>query len=161
MSTKPPSEVLEHISFDPETGSFWRIQSTARVPAGSRADTLAASGYRRVKFKGKYYSAHRLAWFLVTGEWPELLIDHKNMDKGDNRFSNLRLATHSQNTINTVARGVLPRGVTFHKREQKFQAQIKAGGERHYLGLFDTAEQAHNAYLGAALRLHGDFARAT
>lgn len=160
MDTSPPPHIREDISYDPLTGLFWRLKAAGNAHVGDRADAPTPRGYRRVRFAGKEYSAHRLAWFFIKGEWPPLLVDHRNLDKGDNRFSNLRLATYSQNTINAMSKGSLPRGVTLHRGVGKFQAQIKADGKNHYLGLFETPEQAHAAYVSASQELHGEFARA-
>ena len=52
-------------------------------------------GYRRVMYMGKEVLAHRLAWFLKTGDWPKDKIDHINGIKGDNRWTNLRDVSQS------------------------------------------------------------------
>lgn len=86
-----------------------------------------------------------------------LFVDHINHDTLDNRRRNLRLASRAQNQMNrrTVARA-LPKGVRLHRG--RFDAQIKLHGVRHWLGSFDTPEEAHAAYASAAARLHGEFA---
>jgi hypothetical protein len=106
--------------------------------------------------------AHRLAWVLAHGENPpaDKQIDHINKKRDDNRLSNLRLASGTENRINgrlsprnsTGMRGVYPmRG--------RYAARIKClDGRRHFLGSFDTPEQAHHAYMKAAKALHGEFA---
>lgn len=109
-----------------------------------------------VGIDGVTYRAHRLAWFYVTGVWPEKTVDHKNRNRADNRWRNLRLATHHQQRQNqSVGRanktGFL--GVRRH-RKGKFEANIGVGGKHIYLGLFDTAEEASRVYLRAKRQLH-------
>lgn len=104
------------------------------------------------------YKAHRLAWFIHHGRWPAEEIDHINMVRDDNRLANLREASHNDNQHNRQrARadnklGIL--GVSTYRG--RFKAQIEINGENRYLGLFDTAEQAHTAYLEAK-RTHHKF----
>jgi len=82
--------------------------------------------------------AHRLAWFLVYGRNPKGEIDHINGNPSDNRICNLRECTRSQNVMNT-RRG---NGVCWHKTKKKWQALVKSGGKSHFLGHFDTREEA-------------------
>ena len=90
----------ELLSYDPATGKFlWRVGRQC-MRAGAVAGATEVQGYRVIKIDGKIYKAHRLAWLYVTGEWPPEEIDHKNTDPQDNVWSNLRLATHSQNQAN-------------------------------------------------------------
>jgi len=108
----------------------------------------------------KQYNYARLAWYYMTGEWPALEIDHINRNPSDNRFSNLRLATRSQNT-QWSRRGRKPRsgfrGV--HRvASGRYQAQISVNGKKRHIGIFDSAEEAAEAFLREAVRLRGDFA---
>jgi hypothetical protein len=98
---------------------------------------------------------------LVNGEWPAGGLDHKDGNRANNAISNLRLASDSQNQANRKgnrSRG-LPKGVTRH-RTGKYQAAIKVGGKAIHLGLHATAERAHAAYVAAARKHYGEFARA-
>lgn len=108
------------------------------------------------------YAAHRLAWLIVTGRWPEHTIDHINGDPSDNRFCNLREATAAENLRH---RGIMKsnksgvKGVHWFKQYNKWRAIIVARGKQIFLGHFDNIEDAKAAYRQAAVELHGEFAR--
>lgn len=147
------------IEYFPETGLFvWKVSPGRKVPAGSMAGSISHWGYWVIRYRGRLYRAHRVAWLLMTGNWPAKDIDHRNGDRSDNRWNNLREATRAQNAANRIVRGKYPKGVTLH-RCGKFQAQIKKNGKKHYLGLFHTAEGAATAYAIAAKQFFGEFAR--
>lgn len=89
-------------------------------------------------------------------------VDHRNRNGLDNRRANMRIATHLQNNRNAVGKCVNQtglKGATFRKDIRKFEAKIRYGGERHILGYFKTAKEAHRAYCAAAAKHHGRFAR--
>lgn len=152
--------LVDALTYDPETGEFrWRANRPNYIRTGRVAGSIDENGYSRICFKKKNYFSHRLAWLFMTGEWPVLAIDHKNMVKHDNRFSNLRLATIYQNSANRRGRGRLPKGVA-RLPSGKFQAQIKAHHRNYYLGSFGTPEEAGAAYEKKAVEIFGEFARA-
>lgn len=158
--------LTELLKYDQETGFFsWLVdRNSGQFPAGSRAggeDSSSGLTYRRLRIDGKKYKEHRLAWFYVHGRWPTAEIDHVNLLGTDNRFANLREASHGQNQANSVAQKRNRLGVKGVKRcGGKFGAFInsKKTGTR-YLGSFNTAEEASAAYLTAARQVHGEFAR--
>lgn len=92
----------------------------------------------------------------MTGCDPSGEIDHRDRNRKNNKWKNLRVATVSQNRENTASAGKLPRGVAQH-RNSRFYGQITKAGTSYYLGAFDTAGEAHEAYKEASLRLHGEF----
>jgi hypothetical protein len=156
------------LSYDRETGLLtWKAcpvggQGAIRIKTGTRAGCRSVQGYIVVRVNKVLYPAHRLIWFIETGEWPTDEIDHRNHVKDDNRWENLRLATSSQNKINR--RNARPntsgfRGVTRHR--DKWIAQIGVDGYHMNLGTFDTPEAAYDAYRAAVLAHHGEFGRVT
>lgn len=153
-----------HVSYDPETGIFKRMRTYGyrnRYKSGEIIGSIDARGYLILKFDGKQYKAHRVAWALMTGKWPEFEIDHKDGPKNDNRWCNLRPATHAQNVRNRPIghnnrsgfKGVVRCG-------RKWRAVVGYEGRKFDLGVFDAPEAAHAAYVAKASELHGEFARA-
>ena len=162
-------QLREWLNYDPETGIlYWRHKHRGMTP-GAVAGTKIGGSVKRpnqrhilVKINYLYYLAHRVAWAVHYGEWPNKFIDHINMDGWDNRIDNLRLASNAQNMHNrgpqrnNKSTGV--KGVSAHQHGG-YCANINCNGECHYLGYFKTLEEAEAAYKEAALRLHGKFAR--
>jgi hypothetical protein len=151
------------LSYNPQTGVFAWSCARPKIQVGAEAGYVKKNkGYRYIEVDGKAYSAHRLAWFYVTGSMPQLQIDHINGNKSDNRFENLREATHGQNRANSKSsnkcgvKGV--RRLPWMKEENRcWMAQIRHKKRNIYLGCFHTKEEAHQAYCDAAKRLHGEF----
>jgi len=157
------TRLKELLRYDPQTGWFIRLVTTSpRALSGNRAGTTTPRPYRRIWIDGQLYLEHRLAVFYMTGKWPTEEVDHKNTDKSDNRWDNLRPATTSDNGCNRVApthNKSGHKGVHFAERDQKWRAQISRRGVRTCLGSFNSREAAAAAYAEAALDKHGIFAR--
>lgn len=98
---------------------------------------------------------HRQLMGFPPGE-----VDHKNRDGLDNRRSNLRRATDSQQMSNRIGSHCESktgfRGVYAHCK--KFQSHIRDGGVHRFLGTFPTKVEAALAYDKAARRIFGEFA---
>ncbi len=159
MSDRDAELLRSCLTYNPETGLFfWLISPSNSVKAGSPAGCTDKQGYVCIRFNNKKQSAHRLAWLYVHGELPKHCVDHINGDRGDNRISNLRDVTPSVNLQNQKkatarnTRGLL--GACWNKSVNKWQSQIVVKGKFKYLGIFDTPELAHQAYLTAKRELH-------
>ena len=127
---------------------------------GSAAGKLCGKGYLQTSINGASYMLHRLAWVIMTGSGTMHQIDHIDGNKTNNAWVNLREATQSQNLCNTGANrnnSLGFKGVNRHNKTGKFQARITIGGERKYLGLFDTPEEAAETYKKHSLLYHGEF----
>lgn len=157
-------EIKKYLSYDPETGVFtWIAKPKGRgypFKVGDEAGCTAPDGRRIVCFDGTNYLASRLAWFFVYGEMPPdgVEVEHRNVDHGDNRISNLRLANRFQNMMN--ARGHKDarskyKGVCWHAQRGKWHARLQGKS----LGLFDDEEDAARAYDVAALAASPEYAR--
>ena len=149
----------ELLRYEPETGNFtWRVRPANNMRAGDAAGCLSKrDGYRSIRLLGRYYLEHRLAWLYVNGEWPAEEIDHLNRVRSDNRIANLRLATKAENKQNTSLRRDSAsghKGISWHKRDQKWVAEIKLHGKKHYLGGFNNINDAIAARKSEESRLH-------
>ncbi len=156
-STVTVERVKELLDYDPETGVFtWKVDRGPKARKGDTAGWLEKSGYLNIRLGKKNYRAHRVAWAVFTGGWPELDIDHINGVRIDNRIANLRLATRSQNAQNLKKamsnnkHGFL--GVK--KNGNRWNASINIDKQYIYLGCFKTPERAHQEYLEAKRSLH-------
>jgi hypothetical protein len=152
------------LRYDRKSGYFtWLkvLPNTTTVAVGSRAGGLHKStGYWIIKIDGVRYSASRLAVLYVTGKWPKQQVDHKDLDRANNKWRNLRDATNQTNQLNTAAR----KNNKLHyknivRRRQRFHARITVKGVRVHLGYFGTIQEAAAAHARAAYKHHGQFAR--
>jgi hypothetical protein len=128
----PPLDYLKEIlDYNKETGIFtWKKKLSSKQYVGAEAGSMDNKGYRVI------------AYYMATGIDPgRHQIDHINRDKNDNRYQNLRLC---DNSINAHNRGLT--GVHFHKATQKWTAVFSFRKVKHYLGLFDTKQEAEEAY---------------
>ena len=150
-------QVAEKLRYDPETGNLWwknpRREDREHLPAGSHNN----AGYRRVTLGNKVISAHRLAWLLHYGEWPQSQIDHINRIRDDNRIRNLRVVTAAENIANSDRSGRRgerrknAKGYTFLERLKVWQVQAYCPrrGRPIYVGVFKTEKEAQSAYSAA------------
>lgn len=151
------------LDYDPTTGVFrWKTPALrSNMKIGDVAGRDDPCGYRSIKICGVHFKSHRLAWLLMTGEQPPVHIDHVNGNRADNRWSNLRRATQSENGGNSKVHSAKNsfKGVSRVGGSRTWVARITCQGKAKYLGSFDTPEQAHGAYKKAAVELFGEFAR--
>jgi hypothetical protein len=155
------ARLKELLSYNPVTGHFIRLVTVGGQEVGTVAGQRTTKAVQ-IRIDKGLYLAHRLAWLYMTGEWPDLDIDHANCNRRDNRWTNLRLATKSDNCCNTPKRGDNTsgfKGVVWHKSTSKWMASIQRENRRTHLGLFDCPAAAHFVYLLNAASLHGGFAR--
>jgi hypothetical protein len=141
------------VSYDPLTGLF------ANKDGGSLG-TRHPKGYVSIQIGGYRALAHRLAWFMVTGEAPDSL-DHINRIKADNRIANLRVATGSENQCNRGRQSNntsgVP-GVALNRQKTGWQAYIKLNNKRRHLGTFKDFDEAVAARKSAEAAVFGRFA---
>ena len=160
-------KLVELLLYNPITGEFfWRFSIKGHIKKGNRAGSKDRRGYWMINLDNKYYLQHRLAWFYIYNRWPQGEIDHINLQRDDNRIDNLREATHGQNQHNSKSyknnsHGV--KGITKHKYKGvwtgQWVASIQRNKKHYYLGIFNSAKDAHAAYCKAAETFYGEFAR--
>lgn len=148
----------ELLSYDENTGDFrWIKSNSNRSPVGRIAGgRLNNHGYAHINVDGNLYSAHRLAWFFMHGNWPEQ-IDHINGKRSDNKISNLRnvpWAINAQNKQQAQKNNKARLLGVVTKPNGKFQAEIRVNGKKIYLGTFSNAIDAHEVYKAAKVKYH-------
>lgn len=143
------------LTYNPETGVIrWRNK---RLDALSRfsAGCVDSRGYIKLMVDGVSYGAHRVAWLIAYGKWPDDYIDHINQKKADNRLCNLRDVTHKLNTENVGPKrkhGLM--GTSFHKQSGLWHSTVGHNYKYHSCGYFKTEIEAHQAYLKKKADLH-------
>lgn len=151
------------LSYDPDTGILTWLRNAKRARAGAPAGNFC-SGYVNVTIDYVKYAAQNIAWLLMTKEWPECLVDHKNLDRSDNRWENLRAASIPQNKYNVPPqKGCVSKwkGVTYdgsHGRRKRWRCAINVNGKT-LSKRFMTEAEAAEEYMFLALEHHGEFAR--
>lgn len=138
------------VRYEPNTGKLYSLVKRGKLHPGQELGSVTVNGYIQLAIQGKKYYAHRLAWFLMTKEWPEE-VDHINRNRVDNRWENLRKATRTQNAANIKDRANSTgyRGVNYNKRDRLYYAKIKQNNKSVYLGCFKTPQEGEKAYLNA------------
>lgn len=136
----------------------WKTSRGTRKQGDVAGNLHPRTGSWDVGYSRYIFRVHRIIYILFNGNIPEgLLIDHKDRNPSNNKIDNLRLATKSSNNTNQVRvsnskyRGVSVAG-------KKFQQNIRYKGNRYYLGVFATPEQAAMQYNKKAIELQGEFA---
>lgn len=146
------------LTYNPETGEMRWIVSGHGRRTDRQCGFVCRFGYAKTKVDGRAYFNHRLAWLFVYGAFPLGDIDHIDGDKLNNRISNLRDVDRSTNLENQrkpwKKNKAMLLGVSSHGSKGRFQAQIQVRGIKTYLGLYDTPELAHSAYLSAKRMMH-------
>lgn len=140
----------ESFLFDFDKGSITRISNN------SIAGHTGKDGYTRVYLDGKLYFRHRLMWSAYYNCQPPEAIDHIDRNPSNDSILNLRAATASKNQQNRKINSNNKSGYTgVCKFKGKWKSTIYIDSKPVYLGLFDTAHDAHKAYLEKKLLIHG------
>lgn len=165
----------EILRYHPSEGTFWWKSRPAkyfssdkswemwnRCWAEKKIGSLDTKGYLTVNIGGKTIRLHRIAYFLIHGEWPKVSIDHRNGVKTDNRWSNLRHATRPQNQRNQKRPSTNTsghKGVIFDKVNETWYFQMRQDdGSRFTKTGFKTKQEAVDACRVKREELHGQFA---
>ena len=138
--------IRQAFSYDSGSGVITRkIDSNHRWRAGTIVGSHDHYGYLELRFGDARYKAHRLAWFLYHGEWPNDDIDHINGVRDDNRIVNLRVVSNSENCKNRSK----PKhntsghvGVTWDKSVEGWRTRISVNKKVIFLGVFEDKEKA-------------------
>lgn len=159
--------VLALLSYDPVVGVLrWRARPASLFPSTQGAEYWNATyahqiagspprvgRYSRITIFNHHYRTHHVIWFYMTGAWPEDLIDHIDHEPSNNRWDNLRLASHATNARNRSmqhnnASGV--NGIDWYARDSLWRVRVKpADGPQKHIGYFPTLLDAVAARIRA------------
>ena len=131
------------LKYNPETGVFtWLVSPNRRITVGSIAGYGYYTGnYIKIKIAGVFYQAHRLAFLYMTGDFPEKHIDHKDHNRSNNKWVNLRKVTRLQNQKNQKKRQDNTSGccgVAWNKDSKKWHSYITVNGLNKHLGFYNS-----------------------
>lgn len=148
-------------SYDPNTGEFTRKISVQgfRCEAGMVAGSIDKHGYININVDGVKYKAHRLAWLMMHGVWPNGEIDHDNRVRSDNRIKNLKDVTSEQNKWNTKLHNHNTsgeKGVSWDNQRKQWRASITVRNKFKHLGFFDDVTKAKEARSVAESEFRGN-----
>lgn len=156
-----PILIEGNLAFIPLTKGYEAIIDAEDVPLVNgrnwralvcpRATYAVASGVRTAYL-------HR----TIMGEPEGMEVDHRDGNGLNCRRENLRAASVAQNAMNRGAQSNNTsgfKGVTWHKKRKRWQAQIHLNRKQVFLGYFDDPVAAHGAYCAACVQLHGEFNR--
>jgi hypothetical protein len=151
------SLVRDLFDYDPKTGLL--TNRTYRGGRSGRAGSIAGSphidGYLSVMVAGKNYMLHRIIWLHTYGYLPEEDVDHRDGNRSNNRLTNLRLASRTENNQNMAIRSDNTTGVFGVSRVgSKWRARVTVAGKHFHAGYHPTKEAATAAYLAAKARHH-------
>lgn len=124
---------------------------------------MTNKGYLYIKIDGQRIAAHRLAFLYQTSEWPPEQIDHEDMVKHHNWWSNLRPATQAQNMLNRAVQSNSKTGlklIHWHKHSKRYVVQTNVAGAKRHFGYYKKLEAAIDVAAQVMLTFHSDFARA-
>ena len=150
----------EVLRYCPATGIFtWQKTMSSTAKEGSEAGCIGPGGYVVIRIDGMSHLAHRLAIMYIYGQMPEIIVDHKNGIRSDNRLENIRAADYCQNAQNkrkaissNKASGLL--GVYWSNQHERWGAKVNLKGRQYHAGFWDTPEEAHLAYIEKKRQMH-------
>ena len=121
--------------------------------------TSSSRSYCHIQVDGRKYKRSHIVFAMTRGHWPVEQIDHINGDSLDDRPSNLREATQTENARNRRKRksSTVPMGVRISKNG-RYVARIRVNNEYITLGTYDTIQEAEAVYRSARLEHFGEFA---
>jgi hypothetical protein len=158
--------ITKYLEYKPISGHFiWKPRFGDRHFNSKHAGNIAgslANGYLRIKLEGYQYFAHVLVWFLETGIYPQHQIDHKDQNRSNNQFSNLRKTSHQENAQNrkTFSNNKSGHtGVAFRTCDKVWSAFISIKGKRIHLGSFTSFDEAVTIRRLAELEYFGESRR--
>lgn len=136
-------------------GKFAIVDDEDYIVVVERRWYLHAKGYACITVAGKTLPLHRLLMQAKPGQ----LVDHKNLDRLDNRRCNLRFATWRNNLKNSAKRGAHRyKGVYFDRQKNTWHVKIRHEDTYISIGRFKDEYDAAYVYDQVAIQLRGEWA---
>lgn len=134
------------LDYNSISGNFiWKVKPSKKVSIGDIAGTITNNGYFKIRFLGKEYLAHRLAWLSIYGDFPEGILDHIDQDKLNNSINNLREVSISENGHNTKIYSTNKSGyknIFWDKTLNKYSVKLCKNNIKYNIGTYHTLEGA-------------------
>lgn len=140
------AELKSLVRYELESGKFYWLKTRGWRKAGGIAGWIDDKGYQRLSVKGSLYRGGQLAWLYMTGEFPDLMVDHINRNRKDDRWVNLRLATRGENIRNSKLRSDNKSGAKgVYLTGAQWAASIRYEKRLYWLGRYDSKRSAIQA----------------
>lgn len=140
----------ELLHYNPETGIFTRKTINKGHITGSVNNNGSGKKYIVIRVDNKLHYAHRLAWMYMTGEFPEIEIDHIDGNGCNNIFYNIRVAGKQENNKNSRLQKNNTSGCTgVVIVKNRWIAQVMVNGKNKYLGSYIERWDAISARMSA------------
>jgi len=127
---------------------FWKMSPHQKIKVGERAGSIGGTGYRKIQLFKKTYKEHRLVWLWHYPLNDDEILDHIDRDKTNNKIENLRVLSQSENNRNSERCNNSITGI--QKFHNKWKAFYWHNRKNHYLGHFETLEDAQEARVNFA-----------
>lgn len=140
--------IAKVLRYDSTTGVlFWttNVHSKRAIPNSRAGSLVRTTGYRNITLFGRSYLEHHLIWFICKGVWPNGQLDHIDQVRDNNRISNLREVTVSENARNRSRRKNTTTGeagIWYNRKTRKYVAEITLNGKKVYQKSFDDPDEA-------------------
>ena len=153
MKSEAQTLFFSLFAYNEQTGTLTWLRSGLEVG-------WIENGYRRVELNGAKFFIHHIIWVMMTGEWPSRKIDHKDRNRSNNKWENLRLADDTENARNKSLHSNNTSGhtgVSWNKRQQKWIAHITIDYKTIRIGGYSTIEDAIKARQQKELDIFKEF----
>jgi hypothetical protein len=147
------------LEYNPETGEFKHRVARGNRHPGQPAGAINGEGRRTVVIDRVIYGGSRLAWFYMTGAWPQHQVDHIDTDRSNDRWVNLRdvpASLNAQNVRKPQNRKQKSKllGARWCNSRKKWKAAIRINRKEKWLGYFETDQEASEAFIAAKRKYH-------
>jgi hypothetical protein len=150
-----------HSLFEYKDGALYWKNSQRPSLNGKKAGYDNGNGYFKVNINGKQYFNHRIIYLMQHGYIPKL-IDHIDGNPTNNKIENLRIASSSENAMNSLRKQKNASGcknVFYNKNRNKYYVYIKIDNKVNYFGTYDDIELAELVAIEARNKFQGIFAK--